>query len=252
MFATTIKFHDNSPNISDQNNSRLMDDLINDIEEGIPYNPTRQLNKKKKKRKQLDALLKFRSSNRKAVRSSEDELFLSDQKTTQIIKHPSHYRHWCSYTRHILSFCLVCIFMIVCVGLGYANIELKNEVQNLSSRVTEIEKRFSNFEINRVISTIEQIKIRINLIQRWNVSYIYDRLQKLQTDFNQIKKNTPLNEMSMNDDDVDVSSKLDTIEQKSTQFSEVANELDKLSYDADNQAKEKIKPFDKNLIEHFS
>jgi len=241
MFTTTIKFHDNSPNISDQNNSRLMDDLVNDLEEGLPYNPIRQLNKKKKKRKQLDALLKFRSSNRKALRSSEDELFLPDEKSTQI-KHPSHYRHWCSYTRHILSFCLVCIFMIVCVGLGYANIELKNEVQNLSSRVTEIEKRFSNFEINRVISTIEQIKIRLNLIERWNVSYIYERLQKLQT---------PLNEMPMNDEDVDVSSKLDTIEQKSTHLSEVADELDKLSHDADNQAKEKIKPIDKDLIEHL-
>ena len=32
--------------------------------------------------------------------------------------------------------------------------------------------------------------------------------------------------MSMNGDDVDVSSKLNTIEQKSTQFSEVAKELD--------------------------
>jgi hypothetical protein len=91
-----------------------MDDLINDIEEGIPYNPPRQSNKKMKKRKQLDALLKFRSSksNRDALRSSEDELFLPDQKPTQT-KHSSPYRRWCSYTRHILSFCLVCIFMIV-------------------------------------------------------------------------------------------------------------------------------------------
>lgn len=90
-----------------------MDDLINDIEEGIPYNPPRQSNKKMKKRKQLDALLKFRSAkSNQTLRSSEDELFLPDQNNTQI-KHSSSYRRWCSYTRHILSFCLVCIFMIV-------------------------------------------------------------------------------------------------------------------------------------------
>ncbi len=46
-----------------------------------------------------------------------------------------------------------------------------------------------------MISTLEQIKSRLNLIERWNVSYIYDRLQKLQTDFNQIKKNTPFTEV---------------------------------------------------------
>jgi hypothetical protein len=90
------------------------------------------------------------------------------------------------------------------VGLGYANVELKTEVQNLSLRVTEsrnefvcfnnnffylVEKRFSNSDIKRLISSIEQIKSRINVIERWNVSYIYDRLQKLQTDFNQIARN---------------------------------------------------------------
>jgi hypothetical protein len=86
MLPTTIKFHDNSPYLSDNNNSRLMDDFINDIEEGIPFNPPRQSNKKMKKRKQLDALLKFRSSksnrlSKEILRSSEDELFLPDQKT---------------------------------------------------------------------------------------------------------------------------------------------------------------------------
>ncbi|CAF2781863.1 unnamed protein product [Rotaria sp. Silwood2] len=271
MFTTTIKLHDNSSNQSDQNNSRLMDDFINDLEAGIPYNnPPRHLNKKMKKRKQLDALLKFRSSTSRSNRhsnrlsneilfSSEDELFLSNKKSTSTKVHPTRYRRWCSYTRHILSFCLVCIFMIVCVGLAYANIELKTEVQNLSLRVTEIEKRFSNVEINRILSTIEQIKIRLNLIERWNVSYIYDRLQKLQRDFNQIKQNSPSNEMLMHndddDDDVDISSKLYNIEQKSTQFSDVANELDKLSRDADGEAtniiNEKIKPFDRNLIEQL-
>ena len=88
-----------------------MDDLIDDIEAGIAYIPPRQSNKKMKKRKQLDALLKFRSKKRsnELLRSSEDELFLPNQKTTPMRR----YRNWCSYTRHILSFCLVCIFMIV-------------------------------------------------------------------------------------------------------------------------------------------
>ncbi|CAF3820520.1 unnamed protein product [Rotaria sordida] len=267
MFSTTIKLHDNSPNQSDQNNSRFMDDFMNDLEAGISYNPPRHSNKKMKKRKQLDALLKFRSSTSRSNRhnnrlsneilfSSEDELFLPNKKSTSTKVNPTRYRRWCSYTRHILSFCLVCIFMIVCVGLAYANIELKNEVQNLSSRVTEIEKRFSNFEVNRIVSTIEKIKIRLNLIERWNVSYIYDRLQKLQREFNQIKQKSPLNEMSMNnDDDVDISSKLYNIEQKSTQISDVANELDKLSRDADSEAENIVngntKPFDRNLIEQL-
>jgi hypothetical protein len=84
MIPTTIKF---PVNLSDQNNSHLMDDLMNDLEAGISSNPPRQSNKKMKKRKQLDALLKFRSStsksNRGLLRSSEDELFLPDQKHTQ-------------------------------------------------------------------------------------------------------------------------------------------------------------------------
>ena len=84
-----------------------------------------------------------------------------------------------------------------------------------------VEKRFSNFEINRLISTIEQIKTRLNIIERWNVSYIYDRLHKLQTDFHHIKKNS-----SLTDEDVDVASKLDAMEQKSTEFNEVADELE--------------------------
>ncbi|CAF4832919.1 unnamed protein product, partial [Rotaria sp. Silwood1] len=268
MYPTTIKLHDNSPNQSDQNNSRFMDDFINDLETGIPYNnPPRHCNKKMKKRKQLDALLKFRSSTSKSNRlsnrlsneillSSEEELFLSNKKSTSTKVHLTRYRRWCSYTRHILSFCLVCIFMIVCVGLAYANIELKTEVQNLSSRVTEIEKRFSNFEVNRILSTIEQIKTRLNLIERWNVSYMYDRLQKLQRDFIQIKQKSPADETLMSgDDDVDIASKLTNIEQKSTQISEVANELDKLSRDADGEARniinEKTKPYDRNLIEQL-
>lgn len=233
-----------------------MDDLIDDIEAGINYIPSRNPTKKMKKRKQLDALLKFRSkkSSNQSIRSSEDELFLPNGKTTQM-KRSLRYRRCCSYTRHILSFCLVCIFMIVCVGLAYANIELKNEVQNLSSRVTDIENHFSNSEINRVISTLEQIKNRLNLIERFNVSYIYERLQKMQGDLHRIRKKPPVDESSMTSDGVDVASKLDKIEQKSTEFSQLANELDKLNRDTDTRTAdvidEKLKTFDRDLIERL-
>lgn len=233
-----------------------MDDLIDDIEAGINYIPSRNPTKKMKKRKQLDALLKFRSkkSSNQSIRSSEDELFLPNGKTTQM-KRSLRYRRCCSYTRHILSFCLVCIFMIVCVGLAYANIELKNEVQNLSLRVTDIENHFSNSEINRVISTLEQIKNRLNLIERFNVSYIYERLQKMQGDLHRIRKKPPVDESSMTSDGVDVASKLDKIEQKSTEFSQLANELDKLNRDTDTRTAdvidEKLKTFDRDLIERL-
>ncbi|CAF0946429.1 unnamed protein product [Adineta ricciae] len=238
-----------------------MDDLMNDLEAGFTYNPARTPHKKMKKRKQLDALLKFRSakSNRlsnEVINTSEDELFLPEKKSSL----PTHLqslrqRRWWSYIRHILSFCFVCIFMIVCVGLAYANIELKSEVQNLSSRVTEIEKRFTNSDITRVLSSIEQLKNRLNVIERWNVSYIYDRLQKLHTEFNQIKPNALSAETSMTHEDVDVSSKLDKVEAQSTHFSDVADELEKLSRDADEQVThivtEKTKTLDKKLIEHL-
>ncbi|CAF1066101.1 unnamed protein product [Adineta steineri] len=232
-----------------------MDDLMNDLEAGITYNPSRSSNKKMKKRKQLDALLKFRlsKSNRlsnEVGHTSEDELFLPEKKNTLNKSQSSRYRRWYNYTRHILSFCFVCIFMIVCVGLAYANIELKNEVQNLSLRVTEIEKRFSSYEINRMISLIEDIKTRFNVIESWNVSYIYDRLQKLQVDFHQMKGNAHAAESSMNNEEVDVSSKLDKIEEKSTHMSELADELEKLSRDAD-IVTEKTKTFDRNFLTHL-
>lgn len=90
MLTTTIKLHDDILNQSDIKNSRTMDDFINDLEIGIPYNQTRHPTKKMKKRKQLDALLKFRSSASKSTRlsnrlsnealiSSEDEVFLSNR-----------------------------------------------------------------------------------------------------------------------------------------------------------------------------
>ena len=73
-------------NSSPSNDSAMMEDL----EVGIPYYQPRAPNKKMKKRKQLDALLKFRSISGKSSRSngrssnehlltSEDELFLPDQ-----------------------------------------------------------------------------------------------------------------------------------------------------------------------------
>lgn len=109
-----------------------------------------------------------------------------------------------------------------------------------------VENHFSNSDINRVISTLEQIKTRLSLVERWNVSYIYERLQKLQGDLHQIHKRPSADEVrssalffflkfysiknsfqtSMISDSVDVASKLDKIEQKSTEFSQVAKELD--------------------------
>jgi len=244
---------------------------MDDLEIGLPFpHSLRQPNKKMKKRKQLDALLKFRpSSTSKIPKSynrlttdvlltSEDELFLPNQTPIQKKSYSSPCRRWCNYTRHILSFCFVCIFMIVCVGLAYANIELKNEVQNLSARVSEIEKRFSTSEMTRVLSTIEQIQIRLNLIERWNVSFLYDRFQRLQKDFHSTKKDKDRlhigsTEMSMNDEDI--SFRLDHIEQKSKDFADVANELEKLSRDADEKATDVIsrqnKPLDRTQLAHF-
>jgi len=60
-----------------------MDDNNNDLEAVIVSNVPRNLNKKMRKRKHLDALLKFRSTKNASndvLRSSEDELFLPHQK----------------------------------------------------------------------------------------------------------------------------------------------------------------------------
>ncbi len=60
-----------------------MDDNLNDLEAGISPNIPRNLNKKMRKRKHLDSLLKFRSTKNNSndiLRSSEDELFLPHQK----------------------------------------------------------------------------------------------------------------------------------------------------------------------------
>jgi hypothetical protein len=60
-----------------------MDHDGDDLEAGIISNIPRNLNKKMRKRKHLDALLKFRSPKTRSndiLRSSEDELFLPHQK----------------------------------------------------------------------------------------------------------------------------------------------------------------------------
>ena len=62
-----------------------MDENINDIEAGTVSNVPRTSSKKMRKRKHLDALLKFRSNKTQSndvIRSSEDELFLPHQKPT--------------------------------------------------------------------------------------------------------------------------------------------------------------------------
>lgn len=96
-----------------------MDDFLDDIEAGIPFHTPRSTNKKMRKRKQLDALIKVRTSRvsrstKELIRSSEDELFLPDQQHQQFSKRSfTSSRRCLNYIRHILSFCLVCIFMIV-------------------------------------------------------------------------------------------------------------------------------------------
>ncbi len=60
-----------------------MDENGNDIEAGTISNVPRNSTKKMRKRKHLDALLKFRSNKNQSndiIRSSEDELFLPNQK----------------------------------------------------------------------------------------------------------------------------------------------------------------------------
>lgn len=62
-----------------------MDNNPNDLEAGLVSNFPRNFNKKMRKRKHLDALLKFRSTKKQSsdiLRSSEDELFLPHQKTS--------------------------------------------------------------------------------------------------------------------------------------------------------------------------
>ncbi len=62
-----------------------MDDNGNDFEAGTISNVPRNSNKKMRKRKHLDALHKFRSTQNQSndiLQSSEDELFLPHQKSS--------------------------------------------------------------------------------------------------------------------------------------------------------------------------
>ena len=64
-----------------------MDSNHPDLEAGTISNIPRNINKKMRKRKHLDALLKFRSVRKTSndiLRSSEDELFLPNQKPSII------------------------------------------------------------------------------------------------------------------------------------------------------------------------
>jgi len=158
-----------------------MDNNLNDFEAGTISNVPRNLNKKMRKRKHLDALLKFRSqknSSNDILRSSEDELFLPHQKPSITRFRSSSYDRCWNYSTQILSFGVVCTFIIICIYLTYVNIQLKNEVQNLSSRINEIEQKFSNIELNNISLTIKQIKTRLNFLEHLN--YLLNKTQKIE------------------------------------------------------------------------
>ncbi|CAF4474708.1 unnamed protein product [Rotaria socialis] len=144
----------------------------------ISRNPT----KKMRKRKEFNSLIRFkltRSTSNDVLRSSEDELFIPHRNMSTTKVHSSRYRRCWKYSQNILSFILLGIFIIVCFGLTYANFQLKNEVQNLSSRLDEIETKFSNTQMNNSLTVIEQIKTRLNFLENWNISFVYNQLQKL-------------------------------------------------------------------------
>jgi hypothetical protein len=65
-------------------------------------------------------------------------------------------------------------------------------------------------KLNNILSTIEQLKVRLNFLEHWNFSMIYDQLQKLQI------------QMLINDNDV-ISSK-----HRSTRFPKLTNVRDHL------------------------
>ncbi|CAF1139054.1 unnamed protein product [Adineta steineri] len=154
-----------------------MDNIINDLEAGVSSNIPRNSNKKMRKRKQLNNLLKFRltkTNSNDILRSSEDELFLPQQKLSITKSRTSRYRFCWKYFQYISCLTLLCLFLFVCVGLISSNIKLKNEIQHLSSRITEIEKKSSDLDLNNILSTIEQIKIRLNFLEHLNFSLIND------------------------------------------------------------------------------
>ncbi len=70
-------------------------------------------------------------------------------------------------------------------------------------------------KLNNILSTIEQLKVRLNFLEHWNYSLIYDQLQKLQI------------QMLINDNDV-ISSKHRPVDRRSTRFRKLTNVRDYL------------------------
>ncbi|CAF0971606.1 unnamed protein product [Adineta ricciae] len=156
----------------------LQDLEVNELSSNIP----RRSNKKIRKRKQLDSLLKFRPVKKRSddiLRSSEDELFLPEQKLS-ISRHTSRHSSFCKYSQRILTILTLCTFLSICIGLIYANIQLKSNVQDLSVRISAMEKRYSKADLSNALITIEQLKNRLNMLEHWNLSLISNQLQKLQ------------------------------------------------------------------------
>ncbi|CAF0781411.1 unnamed protein product [Adineta ricciae] len=158
--------------------STLQDLEVNELSSNIP----RRSNKKIRKRKQLDSLLKFRPAKKRSddiLRSSEDELFLPEQKLS-ISRHTSRHSSLCKYSQCIISIFTLCTFLSICIGLIYANIQLKSHVQDLSVRINAMEKRYSETDLSDALITIEQLRNRLNMLEHWNLSLISNQLQKLQ------------------------------------------------------------------------
>jgi len=70
-------------------------------------------------------------------------------------------------------------------------------------------------KLNKILSTIEQLKVRLNFLEHWNFSLIYDQLQKLQI------------QMLINDNDV-ISSKRRPVDRRSTRVRKLTNVRDYL------------------------
>lgn len=83
-----------------------MNENLNELEVGLLSNNPRYSNKKMRKRKHLDALIKFRSTKRNSneiCRSSEDELFLSNQTSIQRTKTYTYYTNIYLFTKQQTS-----------------------------------------------------------------------------------------------------------------------------------------------------
>ncbi|CAF0764910.1 unnamed protein product [Rotaria sp. Silwood1] len=199
-------------------------------------NIPRNLNKNMRKRQQFDSPMKFhitKSNSNDVFRSSEEELFIPHRKIPITNLHSSGYLLLWTYSQHILSFSLVCIVIIVCFSLTYASIELKNEVQSLSSRISEIEKKFLNTELNHSLPVIEQIKTRVQLLENWNFSFIYNHLQKLQV------------QMLLNNF---ILSNLQKIEHNSAHLFKTTNELNNLNREMENRIENTI---NKSIVKSY-